>query len=282
MKISEVTAMKFAVLGGDGRSVRLCRLLASDGHEVMAWGLEKALHCAALEDVLDGADCIVLPLPALKNGVLNAPYSCARILPDEALGAARAGTIVCAGMAKGLESVCERLGLPLYDYYAREDFTVTNAALTAEAALEILMRESPASLMGARVLVCGFGRIGKLLSLKLHALGARVCVWDRGSGDRALARCLGMDAVRPGDTSVLSGFDFVVNTIPAPVFGAEALEAFGTARLVELASAPGGFDLSEAERIGRRIIPGGGLPAKISPEAAGLAVRDALYAILEE
>ncbi|MCD7793154.1 MAG: hypothetical protein LUG92_07060 [Oscillospiraceae bacterium] len=274
--------MKFAVLGGDDRSVRLCRLLAADGHTVAACGLEKALHCQTLDEALRGADCAVLPLPAVKNGLINAPYSCVQLAPSEVLRAAEPETVICAGIAGALEADCAALGLRLYDYYAREDFTVANAELTAEGALALLLRESPSALGGARVLVCGFGRIGKLLALKLLALHARVSVYARSGGDRALARCLGMEAVKPNDLGALGGYDFVVNTIPAPVFGAAELEAFGAARLVELASAPGGFDAAAAESAGRRIIQGGGLPARISPETAGIAVRDAVYAILEE
>ena len=62
--------MNFAIIGGDERMVYLSRLLEADGHAVCVFALEKARPCAGTsEEVLDGAECIVLPLPCMRGGV---------------------------------------------------------------------------------------------------------------------------------------------------------------------------------------------------------------------
>ena len=274
--------MVFALMGGDARSVCLCTLLRADGHEVRPFALERELACAAsAAEALAGADAAVLPLPCEADGALNAPLSRRRCGFAELLETAPAGLPVLAGKAgEPLRSVCRREKLALSDYFLREDFTLRNAELTAEGAVKLLL-EGGTALRGSRVLLAGFGRIGRLLALKMRALGAHVTVAARRSEDRVLAELLGCDAV-PFSRVCDGGWDAVVNTVPAPVFGAAELTEFGNAaRLLELASPPYGFDLEAARALGVSVTTAPGLPGKHAPAAAAAAVRDAIYAIME-
>lgn len=280
----EVKEMKFALTGGDGRFVRLCRLLRADGHEVRPFALEKELPDSAetAAEALDGADCLILPLPCLRGGRLNAPFSAIEHSAWDILRHAAPGTVVCAGMAGELRSKCENLGLPLYDYFEREDFALANALLTAEGCITLLLTESERSLHGARILICGFGRIGKMLAPRLLALGARVTVAVRSGEALAWARSMGCGTLRLGRDIPGGDYDFAINTIPAAIFGPSELERLCPTHLIELASAPYGFDADAAARLGMPLTRAPGLPGKCAPESAAGAVRDSIYAILEE
>ena len=274
--------MIFALLGGEERSVRLTGLLREDGHTVRCFALEQALECAeSAAEALCGADCAVLPLPCEADGALHAPLSAEKHEFADILASARPGLPVLAGKAgETLRGVCLAQGLVLRDYFLREEFVLRNAELTAEGAVSLLMQGENA-LRGSRVLIAGFGRIGRLLAPKLLALGVRVTVAARSAEQRMLAELAGCRAIpfsRVGDAR----WDAVVNTVPARVFGAEALEELGEARCIELASAPFGFDFASAERLGVRVERASGLPGKYAPAAAAKAVRDAVYAIMEE
>ena len=274
--------MNFAVFGGDDRSVRLCGLLLADGHGVMPFALEKKLpDCAASpEEALAEAETVILPLPCGTDGVLNAPFSAEKHLFQTLLASAPPGLPVLAGKAgEELRSVCRKQKLALHDYFLREDFTMRNAELTAEGAVGLLLQGENA-LRGSRVLIAGFGRIGRLLAMKLRALGAEVTVAARKSEDRVLAEALGCSAVPVSQAA--GNWDTVVNTVPAPIFGAAALEDFGNTRLIELASPPYGFDFAAAQALGKPVELASGLPGKTAPAAAAAAVRDAIYAIMEE
>ena len=276
--------MVFAVLGGDDRTVRLCRLLAADGHTVRPFALERALPerllCAAA--AVEGADCVLLPLPCEKDGELNAPLSEVRTPTAPLLAAASPGTPVFAGKpSEPLRAECRRRGLPLTDFLRREDFALRNAALTAEGALGLLLRGDGA-LRGSRVLIGGFGRIGRLLAGMLCPLGVAVTVAARSPAERALAELMGCRALRFSELAAAGPWDAVVGTVPATVFGLAELAAFGDARLIELASPPYGFDLAAAEALGKRVELCGGLPGKCAPEAAAAALRDTIYSVLED
>lgn len=259
--------------------VRLTRLLEKDGHQAWPFAMEKAMKCR--EPDFTGADGVILPLPAERNGALNSPYAERSWSLVELLFGVSSGTPVFAGKASPrLRDFCAQRGLTLHDYFLREDMAVKNAALTAEGAIDVMLRRCASALMGSRVLICGFGRIGKLLALKLKALGADVTVAARSAADRAWAEVLGCRTAELGGSA--GPLNFVVNTIPHILFGEREIGAFGDAHLIELASPPYGFDLDAATALGKKITLAPGLPAAVAPESAAEVIRDTIYRILEE
>ena len=274
--------MIFALFGGDARTVRLIRLLREDGHTVRHFALEKAMDDgeSGAGAAAAGADCVILPLPALRDGRLNAPFAAEPVTAESVLRTVCPGTPVCAGKADAaLRALCASLGLPLYDYFLREDFTLRSAELTAEAAAALLARRR--DLRGCRVLISGFGRIGKRLAARLHDAGALVTAAARSEKARAEAAALHCRTV-PVAEAAAPGYDFAVNTVPAVIFGGAEIAAFGDAALIELASPPYGFDLAAAEAAGKEVTVASGLPGVYTPDAAAAAIRSAICAILEE
>jgi len=282
--------LKFAVVGGDERSAALCAMLCRDGHRVSSFALEKAalpeeiLRAGCLESCVYAADCVVLPLPAEKAGLLNAPLSEESIRMETVLSVLWPGQIVCGG--RFAPESCKqaiRGKLHLEDIMMLPEFSVGNAAITAEGALELMMSANGKALWGSRILITGWGRIGSILSLRLLGLGAGVSVAARNAEDRAMAAALGCKALDyPQLEGEIAEFDFVVNTVPARVISDAMLCCCSPDTvLLELASPPGGFDRALAENIGLKVIYGPGLPGKCAPYAAALLMRSAIYALIK-
>ena len=177
-----------------------------------------------------------------------------------------------------------RGGLRVADLLRQPALAVGNAALTAEGAIGRLIEHSERALWSGRALVLGWGRIGRILALRLSALGAQVTVAARGARDRAMAEALGCAAVDyAGLDGILGDFDFIVNTVPARVLTEGMLCLIRPdALLLELASPPGGFDRTLAQNIGLHALAAPGLPGETAPEAAALLLRQAVYAAIEE
>ena len=163
-------------------------------------------------------------------------------------------------------------------------YHTANALPTAEGAIQIAMEELPITLHDARVLVIGFGRLGRTLAPRLRALGARVWVSARRYEQRAAAESMGLGSEgmhRLPDW--LCGYDLVLNTVPAPVLGVEELAALKERALViDLASRPGGVDMDAAATLGVRVIWALSLPGKVAPVTAGRYIKDTIYHIMEE
>ena len=283
--------MRFAVIGGDRRSAELAALLHADGHRLRSFALEKAPLPAeipresCLQSCVYGADCVLLPCPAERGGMLLTPFSGESLPMSGLIEALWPGQVLLGGRFSD-ETVSAALagGLLTADLLRRPELAVGNAALTAEGALCRLMEHSPLSLWRSRCLVLGWGRIGSILALRLRALGAEVWAAARGKRDRAMAQALGCRGLDYGQLEgMLGDFDFIVNTVPARVLTEGMLCLIRPeALLLELASPPGGFDRELAQNIGLQVLSAPGLPGETAPRSAASLLQKAVYAALEE
>ena len=159
-----------------------------------------------------------------------------------------------------------------------ERFLRLNARLTAEGAMMTLMRVRKRALLSSTAVITGYGRIGQEMAARLCAMGTFVIVCARSEEQMRMAHAAG---AHPVPLSRLAAAcrqaDVIVNTIPAHVLGADALEAIGRdTPIVELASPPYGMDMQEAVRRGLQVCVEGGLPGRYAPMDAGGALFDAL------
>ncbi|NCC67312.1 MAG: dipicolinate synthase [Clostridia bacterium] len=284
--------MKFLFIGGDMRIASLASLLYKEGHDIACYALDEApaltgLGCAlSLEDSARSADCIVLPLPVSNiRGGLNAPLSAHFYSIEDILRRLPAGSLVCAGRPDDVvKSTAAEFGLDMVDYFAREELVALNALATAEGAISVLLTHSPITIWDSDILICGYGRIGKMLAERLRALGARVAVSARKAGDFAYIRAMGCEAL---DTrklgEELARFDTIINTVPARILGGERLSMIKHDALVlDLASRPGGVDFEAARALDLNVLWALGLPADTAPVTAGKIIKETLLNILGE
>ena len=208
-----------------------------------------------------------------------------RAVPDDlplapTLDAAAPDALVCGGLLDAAVPALQAHSLRWFDYARDETLALENAELTAEAALPPLLARLPCPLRGSRILILGFGRIGKRLAWKLHTLGAAVTVAARPEA-LALARILGLQAEPLGpQLQGLAVYDAVVNTVPAPVICDVQLSAIRPdAALLELASLPRRL-LPRRGRT-RRVSRRRGLPGVYAPEAAAAVIRRAIFRELD-
>ena len=253
----------FAVIGQDGRQQAAARTLSDRGFRVCG------------EEGAPGADYILLPMPlSMEKGALCALFA-----------AAKPGAVAFAGrVGNEAAEAAVHAGVELVDYLLREELAVLNAIPTCEGALEILLRERPVTLWQSKVVITGFGRIAKLLALRLGALGAQVTVAARKPGDRALARALGLGAADTAELAKLcADADILVNTVPQRLITGQMIgKMHKHAFLLDLASAPGGIDLSAAGARGLRSVWALSLPARSAPVTAGRFVADTVCRMIEE
>ena len=242
---------KCALIGGDIRQIRLRRLLEEEGWQVASFGLgeEAPGGCASLQEALRGALWAALPIPAQKEGRLNAPLARESVeleaLLDQAAETAPDCLLLAGLPGPDLCRMAAERGLKLLDYGAEEALTRRNAAITAEAALGLALEKREQTILGANCLVIGYGRIGQALAGRLRALGAHTAVSARRPEDLELARCAGLEAIETDRVGrLLPRQDLIYNTVPAPVLDRENLALLSPHTLtIDLASNPGGAGL---------------------------------------
>lgn len=274
----------FGVIGGDRRQAELARLLAADGNTVLTYGLERwKPGGVVLLDQAAVADVVILPLPLCKgDGVLNCEEGPVPTL--DLFRRLRPEQKILAGQVRPPQRrEADACGLTIEDYFLREELTVANAAATAEAAIQVAMEKLDRTILGMNCLVLGFGRIGKLLSYRLHGLGAHVTASARAPKDLAWIHAYGWKAV---ETSHLDGelgdIGVVFNTVPSRVLDESLLAQLPKECLcIDLASQQG-IDLAAAERLGLENIWAKSLPGRFVPCTAAAVIRNAINYILLE
>lgn len=279
----------FAVIGGDKRQLYCARALADDGFEVVLGGFDKVISMRGVEictpeEAARKGEVIILPLPSVnKDGNVPAAFSDKNISLME-LSPYLAGKRVFCSMKEKVTEFAPNLNPKLLsDYYAREDFVLSNAYVTAEGAVKIALEKFEGTINGAKVLVCGFGRIGKALTKVLSGFSPRLTVSARKSEDLAAIRLLGARAVRTDMLYKEKPFDIIISTVPALVFGPELLAKIASdAVVIDLASLPGSVDFEAARRLQTDTVHALSLPGKSSPKTAGEIIKDTVYNILEE
>ena len=263
--------MKITVFGTDGRFVYAARALSGYGFEVERYAPGVPL-----------APVLLLPVPASRDGIAVAGF------PDVTLGDLLAATprLILGGNLSGeFTAAARRRGIAVRDYLNAEEFVLKNASLTSQAALGILLSASPAAPRENPTAILGFGRIGKFLCRELLSLGCPVTVFARGPRDRTMARLVGAgayDTATLGDPGALDGFRTVVNTIPARLIPPSALGALAPGSLLlELASGEGNLPMPDPGS-GVVLRRANGLPGKVFPESAGLALAETVRALIRE
>lgn len=275
------------ILGGDSRIGFMAEKLQRDGYSVGGLGLStEAVPEIPPEEGLGKAEAIILGIPASRDGeTVFAPFYNGLIPLGSIPKYARPAVPVLCGLPKA--AMCDLFsshGLPVIDYFDREELALLNAVPTAEGALEIAMREMPITLWNARALVVGFGRCGQYLARLLAALGAHVTVSVRRNASAALAKTQGFSVIETREIIQKAGaFDVIFNTVPSKVLDAPTLSRLSRGCLViDLASAPGGVDMEAAKAFGVNTIWALSLPGKVAPVTAGEILCDTIKSILSE
>lgn len=278
---------KFALLGGDLRTISAGKTLLEKGYNIYIFGFDKSENTEGLfkaenlEDALKDADYILLPLPLSSDGkTLRTPYGEKEVLLSEIFEKSEDKTVFFGG---NIPNEIKDKKHIFIDYFKREELQILNAVPTAEGAIAEAIKETEITLWQSRCLVTGFGRIGKLLSLKLKALGANVTVSARKEKDLAFISAFGMDAVRSEKIyEIIGNQDIVFNTVPFCVIGEKELHSAKKNTLfIDLSSKPGGIDFDLARKAGLRVLWLLSLPGKTAPETAGKIIADTVINILE-
>ncbi|MDR0935696.1 MAG: dipicolinate synthase subunit DpsA [Oscillospiraceae bacterium] len=246
----------FAIIGGDARFTKLSEALERDGHSISA---------------IETAENVILPLPFEWD--------------DQIMRTLKPSQRIFAGRVRPLDiERAKAVNLHIRDYFAREELAVLNAVATVEGALEIAMRETAVTVWHSEVLVIGFGRLGKLLAHRLHAMGARVVVSARSYADKAWIAAYGYEAADSANLNTgLSAFDLIFNTVPADILGREQLAGINLNCLcIDLASKPGGIDINTASELGIRAIWALSLPGRVAPVTSSEIIKDTIYHMLDE
>ena len=228
-------------------------------------GSSPALNCAI--QALFDAGCdfsgipthLLLPVPSLR--------------PDGQIVGGGELTFVLDNLPRDITVIGGNLpelpGYRVWDLLKDPEYVAENAYITAHCAVCLALEKLPIALRHCKVLVIGWGRIGKCLASLLKGMEADVTVAARKEADRAILHALGYGSVHT-DHLDCSQYRVIFNTVPAAI----------------LPKGPSGclkIDLSSVPGIGGTdVIHARGLPGKNAPEASGELIARTVLKLLNK
>ena len=282
----------FAIIGGDMRQIRLANTLCEGGEKVSVYGFApdtphlKITPAACVYDALKDASIVILPLPALaETECINAPFWNEKIEVRALIEQMTPKQILIGGkIDDSLKTLLDIRGIYYVDYFLREDFTVLNAALTAEGGISIALSETATTLTSCNCLVVGFGRIGKLLCHMLDGIGARVCACARKNEAFAWIDAYGYNKAHTDTLAdIVKDYDIIFNTVPHKLITEDVLKNMRKdALIIDLASKPGGVDFNSAANLKINTIWALSLPGRTAPITAGDIIKQTIINICDE
>lgn len=288
----------YAVIGGDMRQVYLTEELAHHQNRVCHYALMAApdeRRCSdasvvsaasGLKEACSGSRCIIGPIPLSKNGrdiSQNALDGCLHL--DALLSALRPGCHFFSGcIPEAFRDTALENGVSVHDLMEHTSLAYFNTIATAEGALCEAISRSPQNLRQSSCAVLGYGKCGRTLVQYLKAMGSHVFVYTNNEQECAQAS-VAADISASLDTlpKYAGSFDFIFNTIPALVITAEVLDNMKSfATIIDIASAPGGVDYAEAQKLGITAVLCPGLPGKYAPSSSAKAVKETIESLLSQ
>jgi dipicolinate synthase subunit A len=286
-----VRKIEFTFIGGDNRQKQAALSFAESGSLIRVFGLEVMEHVniknyQEWNPELFRSQVVMLPIPYKnKEGYINIIDNDVQIEPKTLISKLKQGTRVIYGKQdREIEVLCEQYSVRGYDLLQEESFSIRNAIPTAEGAIQRAMERTNFTLHGARILILGYGRIGRALARMLYGIGARVTVEARKNDDLAWIEESGYKAVPLSDLdSVLKDQDIIFNTIPALILDrSKLMKIKSDCVIIDLASHPGGVDFKSAREFGLSASLDLGLPGLVAPKTAAEIICTVTQEILRD
>ena len=264
-------SINFCIIGGDLRSFFLAKILSREKHEVKLYGfdkLENFKECEKYDEMIKNSDNIVLPIPFSKdNQYVNMPFSNKDIAIREIFYYLENKTIFVGNIHQELKEELHRKHNQVIDFMKKEEFAILNAIPTAEATIEIILKNTKKILQNSNCLIMGFGRIGKVLAYKLKGLSAKVTCMTMSEEEKAWAVAYRYETTKienlQKNCTKFKQYDIIINTIPKVIFREELKEIKKETLVIDLASKPYGIDRKIAEQEKLNFIEALGLPRKV-------------------
>ena len=279
-------------MGGDLRLVKLAPILEKENNQIYILGLEKAKElenssnmriCRNLEQVLENAEIVISSIPFTRDGItINMPLSDNKIKINEFMNLMKDKTLIAGTISNNIYEKYK--DVEIIDIMKNEKLAILNTIATAEGAIKEIIENTQVNVHGSKIMILGFGRVGKTLAKKLDGLSAKITVVSKEEEELAWAEVYGYTNMQLNKIEdVIKDYDVIVNTIPHIILQGNILQKINKdTLLLDLASGEGGINKEEAQENKINLIKALGIPGKISPITTAKILKETIYEILEE
>lgn len=256
--------MKILIIGGDKRMLFAKEDLEANGFKTDTLGLVEG-DCGSISD----AEVILLPVPATRDNLnINAPLT-NKIIPLSILDKVNDNTLILSG---GLNLNRQNF----INYLNLTEYAVLGAVPTAEGAIKSAIENTDFTLWKAKILIIGFGKLGRILLSRLKGFDCDLTVSARNNRDFSYLDAFNVKRIKTCEVkNKIHSFDIVFNTVDVPLLDGGLIE--GNPLIIDL-STKGCFEANEEKA---NLIKLPALPGKTAPRTAGKIISQTVIQLID-
>lgn len=284
-------------MGGDLITVNLINQFLKDGYKIKTYAFDGAydlidaddkvknkMFAENIEDVINFAENIIFAMP-FKNASeqIISTFSNKKIDIKEILPMLKNKKIFVGNLSDETITILNTQKNEIYNLNNNNEIRISNALITAEAAVGIIASESQRTIHGMKILILGFGRLGKMLAKTFKSLDADLTVEARKDSDIAWINAYGYKSLHLDNlTENIGDFEVIINTVPFMLLDKERIEKLRKdVYVLDLADDERGIDTKEARKNNIKNLWALSLPAKNAPYSYAKSIKDVMKMILE-
>ena len=307
--------MNISIIGGDLRIIRLAEMYAKEKNKIYTYGIEKyfdndiknikrknekehiedlkngkiltnsnesdekennkIILCNNIKEAVEKSDIVISGMPFSKDDInINAPFSQEKIKIADLKNEINNKTFIAGGIPKEFYNG----KIHNFDLLQNEKLTILNAIPTVEGTIKIAIEEREETIFESNVLICGFGRIGKILCDRFKSLGANVYCAARKESDLVWIRENRYIPITYDKLPEIGEkLDLIINTVPTLIFKERELNSLKKdVLIIDVASNPGGIDKDYAQKKKIKVITALGIPGKQMPKTAAKFIKEVI------
>lgn len=277
---------KICLIGGDRRNLELAKLLMEDNKNIVKtfanenMKLEGLEEYSSLEEAVSESNIIVTGIPISKDKeYLTGEYTNLKINLKDFISKLKNIFLVSGMISNEFGDNLIKNNNYILDLLKDEGYALVNAKITVEGIIKYLIENTDISIFNSKILVIGYGRIGKILCNVLKNFTENIYCISNKDEEIELIKANAINSITYDDLDKkLEEFEIIVNTVPKLILDNKRLEMVNKkVFILDIASKPGGIDFDFAEKNNIKFLWKLGIPAEISPITCAQKIKNMMY-----
>lgn len=287
---------KLSFIGGDLITAYLINMFLEEGNKIITYAFDSAedlinaddkkkskIFAKSIEEAINFSDNIIFAMPFQNDSEkVISTFSLEQIEFKEIIPLLKNKNIFAGNLSEETIDILEKQNTTIYNLNENNEIKISNALITAEAAIGIIAADSNKTINGMEILVLGFGRLGKMVAKSFSSLNAKVTVEARKDADLAWINAYGYNALNLENlTENIHKYDIIINTVPFMLLDKERIEKLKKDVFVLDLADERGIDTKEARKRNIKNLWALSLPAKNAPYSYAESIKNVMETILE-
>lgn len=287
---------KLSFIGGDLITAYLINMFLEEGNKIITYAFDSAedlinaddkkkskIFAKSIEEAINFSDNIIFAMPFQNDSEkVISTFSLEQIEFKEIIPLLKNKNIFAGNLSEETINILEKQNTTINNLNENNEIKISNALITAEAAIGIIAADSNKTINGMKILVLGFGRLGKMVAKSFSSLNAKVTVEARKDADLAWINAYGYNALNLENlTDNIHKYDIIINTVPFMLLDKERIEKLKKDVFVLDLADERGIDTKEARKRNIKNLWALSLPAKNAPYSYAESIKNVMETILE-